>query len=253
MKKKIIIFALLSILMNYEKGYAFFCTNCSNWWTQIGEYALTGSQLAQQVSSYVQDAQNIVQQIMHYENMLQNTAKLTDIDTWRDNFVKFAELHNDLNLFMGDMNAASEVFSQHYKKDYSAMAQMQDFDSRQQAYQADADERQANLDDKLLNTFGLTSQGLRDYEESGQLRSHLNSLLDEPDGQMKALQTTNELTAIQIEEERKMRLLMTAQTQTIMEIEANKLAEERKNQALATEINKQTFLYNQREDVQVWN
>jgi P-type conjugative transfer protein TrbJ len=63
-------------------------------------------------------------------------------------------------------------------------------------------------------TFQLSGQQLKDLENAGELQNYINGLLQSPDGQMKAIQSGNQLATIQIQEARQLRELMATTTQS---------------------------------------
>ena len=81
-------------------------------------------------------------------------------------------------------------------------------------YQKHYDEWSKAIDQATQATFQLSGRQLKDLEESGELRDYLENLLNDPEGQMQAIQAGNQLATLQLQEIRQFRELAATQAQS---------------------------------------
>jgi P-type conjugative transfer protein TrbJ len=203
-------------------AYTVFCANCSENWTQQMERVTNLEQLRHLLNTYHEAIQQTQQQIelvrnniQQYQNMVQNTLNLPGnlLGQVRGEFSKLAQLTNQLNLQKGDYLAMSEVFNETYPelnliKEIATGVGAKGIKEIWETWSKETD-RAAEA------TFQVTGQQLKDLAENSEdLDRHINELLSTPEGQMQALQSGNSLSAIQVEEMRKLRSLMAVSIQS---------------------------------------
>lgn len=216
-----------------------YCSNCSDRFTQALERATSLEQLKNIANSYLEDVKQTAQQIAlvknnleQLANMVQNTISLPEtlLNQAKQDLNKLANITNSLNTQKGDVFAMAQIFDEIYP----TMDFMGNILSDPSQTIEGAWEQWTKASDQAAESvFQLTGYQLADLtQNSGELNKHIDRLLSTPEGQMQALQAANNLTALQLEEMRKLRELMATATQA--QVMAH-LKDEKKEQ-LAKEI-----------------
>lgn len=197
-----------------------YCSNCSNQFVQALERATSVEQLNKLASSYLEDVKQTAQQIElvknnleQLANMVQNTISLPEtlLSQAKQNLNQLANITTSLNTQRGDVFAMAQIFDEIYPTmDLMGNILTDPGQSIQGAW-----EQWTRASDRAAESvFQLTGYQLADLaQNSGELNSHIDRLLSTPEGQMQALQASNNLTALQLEEMRKLRELMATATQ----------------------------------------
>jgi P-type conjugative transfer protein TrbJ len=123
-----------------------------------------------------------------------------------------AKLTNSLNLQKGDYMAMGQVFDQLYPglDIIKGLAGGNSDISVDEIWKKWSEE----VDRAALATFQVTGTQLRDMAENSEaLDDQISRLLSTPEGQMQALQSGNNLAALQIDELRQLRMLMATNIQ----------------------------------------
>ena len=234
-----LVFSLLFVAPQ-ARAWAIFCTNCSNFWTQMVENSTGLSHLTSQYASYAETIQQTVQQIemvrqniQQYTNMVKNTVALPKalISEISGELTRFAQITNSLNTMRADIEGLDKIFDELYLTggDFKEIANLpRDMVSGGNvSVRANMDIMNKRIDEATEATFKASGAQLKDLEMSGQMESYMNELLDTPDGQMKALGAANQLAGIQIQEARQLRELMATRIQSDL---ASQIKEEKGNQ-----------------------
>lgn len=199
-----------------------FCTNCSNTAIQL----LEKIQSAQQLNELYKQVSEATQQTAHqleivkttlnqYQNMLQNTMQLPQsvVSELKGQMTQLAQLTNQLRTQRGDLTSLGQIFNELFpgQETLSDLASPTTPEGVAQAnaiYQSHWDEWSSKVDQAVEATFQLSGSQLNDIaQNSGEFQNYLNTLLQTPDGQMKALMAGNQLSALQIQETRQLREL----------------------------------------------
>ena len=232
-------FALVLFVSANAIARTVYCTNCSDRFTQALERATSLEQLKNVANSYLEDVKQTTQQIAlvknnleQLANMVQNTISLPDnlLSQAKQDLNKLASITTSLNTQKGDIFAMAQIFDEIYP----TMDMMGNILSDPNQTIEGAWEQWTQAGDRAAESvFQLTGQQLHDLaQNSGAMNDHIDRLLATPEGQMQALQAANNLTALQIEESRKLRELVATAAQA--EVMAH-MKEEKKEQ-LAKEI-----------------
>lgn len=199
---------------------AIYCSNCSNMFVQALERITSLEQLSTLTNQYTEAIQQTAQQIQMVQNMIQNTNSLPGSIKGgiAGQFAKLASLTSTLKTQRGEMTALAEVFNTLFPKQSVfadlAGASPAEIEAANKKYRDHWNSWSSEVDQASQATFQLTGEQLKDLQDTGELESYISSLLDSPDGQMKAIQAGNQLATIQIQEARKMRELMATSTQS---------------------------------------
>lgn len=197
------------------------CANCSDIWTQQMDRITNLEELQNAIKTYQeaiqqtqQQIQMVANQIKQYENMIQNTVNLPQniLNEMKGKFSELAKLTQNLKLQKGDYMAMGQVFDEIYPG-LDIIKGLANGDSTKSIAEV-WNEWSQEVDRAAQATFQVTGSQLKDLaENSDALDQHISSLLTTPEGQMQAIQSGNSLAAIQIDELRKLRLLMATNIQ----------------------------------------
>ena len=210
MKKMIVGFLIMAPLFVPCESFAIYCSNCSTIMQQLLD-SVTNLQELEQVTRQVHEAmQQTSQQIAMVQNMIKNTNPLDAglRNQYANQLTALARLTNQLNTQRGDYAGIQEAFSRNYP-DRSSFTGMSS-----QAYRQHYDQWSSEVDRSTMATFQTSGRQLQDLQDSGQLEAHINNLLNTPEGQMEAVQASNQLAAVQIAEARQLRELLATKAQS---------------------------------------
>lgn len=233
MKKKLLKLGMILLLSTPVPAFAIYCSNCSNMFVQALERVTSLEQLATLTNQYTEAIQQTAQQIQMVQNMIQNTASLPGNlkSQLSGQLSQLASLTSTLKTQRGEMTALAEVFNTLFPEQSTfanlAGASPDDIAAANKQYRDHWNSWSNEVDEATQATFQLSGQQLQELQDAGELDSYINSLLDTPDGQMKALQSGNQLATIQIQEARKLRELMATNTQSSLasQVKAEKESE----------------------------
>jgi P-type conjugative transfer protein TrbJ len=220
MKKNLITLGIAVLLALPLPAKAMFCVNCSSIFIQALERITSLKELQTLTSQYSEDIQQTAQQIQMVQNMMQNTASLPgDIKgQLSKELMDLASLTGILKTQRGDMTALAEIFNTLFPSQSEfadlAGASTAEIEAANQKYRNHYKSWSSSVDQASEATFQLSGQQLKDLENAGELQNYINGLLQSPDGQMKAIQSGNQLATIQIQEARQLRELMATTTQS---------------------------------------
>ena len=192
---------------------AVFCSNCSTVFQQVLEYATQLEELAELV---VQTQEAIKQTEMQIKNLEKLGKDLRDnpLETLLD----LAKKTSQLNTYRAEENVLAQIFNELFPEQSMfadlAGATAGEIEAANKKYQKHYDEWSKAIDQATQATFQLSGRQLKDLEESDELRGYLENLLNDPEGQMQAIQAGNQLAALQIQEIRQFRELAATQAQS---------------------------------------
>ena len=222
MKSLIITLSLFLGLAGTAQAKTVYCTNCSDRWTQAIEKAQSADQLKQLAKTYAEELQQteaqlrmVQQNIEQYANMLQNTLQLpaTLRADLRHTFHRLAMQAENLKTYRADITALSEIFEAAYP-DYATLAGIVT-SGGPEAYREQWDKWAEEVNRASEATFQLSGAQLADLtEDPAAFDSYIDNLLNTPEGQMQALQSGNQLAALQLRENRQLRELMATAVQS---------------------------------------
>ncbi|GAB6194286.1 P-type conjugative transfer protein TrbJ [Desulfocastanea catecholica] len=233
MKKKLLILGITALLTLPAPAKAIYCSNCSNVFVQALERVTNLKELETLTSQYAEALQQTAQQIEMVQNMIQNTASLPGnikaqlAGQLRD----LASLTGTLKTQRGEMTALAEVFNTLFPEQSEfadlAGASPAEIAAANQKYRNHYDTWSSSVDQASEATFQLSGHQLQELQDTGELENYINSLLQSPDGQMKAIQAGNQLATIQIQEARQLRELMATKTQSSLasQMKAEKISQ----------------------------
>jgi len=167
-------------------------------------------------------------QIQQYENMVKNTIKLPAqlLNKVTGTFKQLASLTSGVQNQVGDIAALGDVFKQVYmNKDFlkgiasagtvsggGINAIRQQNAQYYQKWQA----MNAEIERASQATFQMSGQQLQDLvQDADGFDAHISSLLNTPEGAVQALDSGNQLAALQIQEARQLRTLMLNSVQAV--------------------------------------
>ena len=199
-----------------------YCTNCSEMFTQALERVTNLSQLQTLVSQYqeavtqtIEQIEMVANQVKQYQNMVQNTIKLPAqlINKVTGTFKQLASLTKSLQTQAGDIAAMGSIFTEIYgNSDFLrgiAKAGTGTTKTVNAQYQAKLEEWSSESQRASKAAFQVTGEQLDDLMGSAEdFDSHINQLLSTPEGQMQALESANQLAALQLKEARELRTLL---------------------------------------------
>jgi len=205
-------------------GYTFYCSNCSTVVTQMLEYATDLKQLTEMATQTTESIQQTQQQISMVQHAIKNTMQLPSAlrGEYASQLTQLARLTNQLNTHRADAAGIARTINSLYPDQSSIAGLVGPGDRTQsnQQYQAAYDKWSQEVDNATLAAFQSSGQQLKDLEDAGQLESHVNSLLNTPEGQMQAIQAGNQLATLQVSEQRQLRGLLATQAQANMAAQA---------------------------------
>jgi P-type conjugative transfer protein TrbJ len=222
MKKKLLKLGMVMLLAFPTPAAAIFCSNCSNLFVQALERVTSLEQLSTLTNQYTEAIQQTAQQVQMVQNMMQNTASLPGNlkGQLTGQLTQLASLTSTLKTQRGEMTALAEVFNTLFPEQSMfadlAGAGPAEIAAANKKYRDHWDSWSNEVDEASQATFQLSGKQLQEMQGAGELENYINSLLDSPDGQMKAMQAGNQLASIQIQEARKMRELMATNAQSAL-------------------------------------
>ena len=238
MKKKLLKLGMVVLLAVPTPAAAIFCSNCSNLFVQALERVTSLEQLSTLTNQYAEAIQQTAQQVQMVQNMMQNTASLPGNlkGQLSGQLTQLASLTSTLKTQRGEMTALAEVFNTLFPEQSMfadlAGAGPAEIAAANKKYRDHWDSWSNEVDEASQATFQLSGKQLQEMQDAGELENYINSLLDSPDGQMKAIQAGNQLASIQIQEARKMRELMATNAQSALasQMKAEKESQMREEQ-----------------------
>ena len=222
-----------------HQAQAYYCSNCSTWLQQALEYAKQIEELAE----LVQQTQQAIKQT---EMQIKNLEKLgKDLrDNPLETLLDLAKKTSQLNTYRADETLLAQIFNELFPEQSMfadlAGATAGEIEAANKKYQKHYDEWSKAIDQATQATFQLSGRQLKDLEESDELRGYLENLLNDPEGQMQAIQAGNQLAALQIQEIRQFRELAATQaqseiTQQMKQEKQEEMAEENWRNAMKTD------------------
>lgn len=225
MKKTLLGIGVILALAVPVTGYTVtvYCTNCSDRFTQALERATGLDQLVQLQQQVQQSVQQTTQQITMVRNMIQNTMQLPSSlrSELAGQLSQLGRLTGQLQTQRGDYTALAQVFNTLYPAkstfaNLSSASTPAEIEAANRQYREHQDKWSESVDQASMATFQQTGRQLQDLSDGGQLESYVQSLLDSPDGQMQAMQAGNQLAALQLQEQRKLRALLATSAQSTL-------------------------------------
>ena len=223
MKKVVVTLGLFMMMPGIAEAKTVYCTNCSTRTTQAIEKAQSADQLKQLAKTYAEELEQteaqlrmVQQNIEQYENMLQNTMKLPSTlrAELKSSFNSLAMQQSQLNTHRADIQALSEIFAAAYP-DYGELAGMVTSGGAQEEYREQWDNWSQEINRATEATFQLSGAQLDELmSDPGAFDTYIDDLLNSPEGQMQALQSGNQLAALQLRENRQLRGLMATAAQS---------------------------------------
>ena len=228
MKRLLTIAAMLVLFATPAHALTVTCTNCSTNLIQLLDRITNVEQLSNAIKQYQEAVEQTRQQITmvrqnieQYENMLQNTAQLPAnlVNELKNSLTRLANLSSTLRTQRGDIVALGEIFTKLFPEQALfgtlAGAGSEQMEEASRRYREEWDKWAESVDQAAQATFQLSGQQLADLQrDPARFQQYMDSLLSTPDGQMKAIQAGNQLSAIQVQEARQLRELMATQVQS---------------------------------------
>ncbi|MDR1397155.1 MAG: P-type conjugative transfer protein TrbJ [Desulfarculales bacterium] len=229
MRKSLSVF-LLCLSLGYSNNalaWTVYCTNCSNQFTQALERATSVEELQVIYDDYAQSIQQtehqlqiLLTEINQYNNMLQNTMKLPAklLNSITGDFGRLFQLTLRIEVQADELTALGDIFEGIYMNDDFlqgiAGAGRADREPANASYRQQREKWEQEVKRAEKSLFTLSGQQLNDLINDGAaFEEHMRELLTTPSGQMQALEAANELAAININESRQLRTLLTASVQ----------------------------------------
>jgi len=235
--KKLLIIAAVTLTLNvpiFSFGEVVTCTNCSTVFTQLLEQATNLEQLSTMTDQYSEAITQTAQQIQLVQHAIQNTMQLPQAmrGELAGQMTQLANLTSQLRTQRGDYTALAQVFNRLFPEqstfaDLTAASTAEEIEAANQQYRQHQDKWSATVDEASLATYQLSGRQLQDLADAGNLENYVQSLLDSPDGQMKAMQAGNQLAALQLQEQRELRELVATSSQSTL---AAQMKAEKKDQ-----------------------
>ena len=137
----------------------------------------------------------------------------------------------------GDNQALSEIFAQAYPN-YAEWSGMVTSGSEQDEYREQWDNWAKEINRASEATFQLSGAQLEELQaDSATFDQYIDDLLNTPEGQMQALQSGNQLAALQLRENRQLRGLMATSIQSGITQDMKNQKEREASEALWRAIN----------------
>ena len=241
--KKIFSTAALAVMLvgSYpHQAQAYYCSNCSTWLQQALEYAAQVEELAEMVTQTQQAIKQTEMQIKNLEKLGKDLR-----DNPLETLLDLAKKTSQLNTYRADETLLAQIFNELFPEQSMfadlAGASASEIEAANKKYQKHYDEWSKAIDQATQATFQLSGRQLKDLEESDELRGYLENLLNDPEGQMQAIQAGNQLAALQIQEIRQFRELAATQaqseiTQQMKQEKQEEMAEEQWRNAMKTDV-----------------
>lgn len=230
--KLICLVLILQILLpaHVSAAYTVYCTNCSNRFTQALDRVTNLRQLEQLVSQYKEDIQQTAHQMTMVKQNIEQLADMARNTRSLDSSVLVALKHRFIDLGglvtktvhqKGEMDTLIRVYQTLYPT-YDEMGRLVRHDTPEA--NAEALRRYQDwsnqVDGAVMATFRMSGSQLEELAGSEEFDAHVQELLSTPEGRMEALQAANQLSAMQIEENRKMRALLATSIQSQAQVNA---------------------------------
>ena len=130
------------------------------------------------------------------------------INRVKGQFVRLGQLVGQLSTTVGEVGALEQIHNSAYPNfdavDGLVNLDLEERNKRHAEYYAKWSKR---IDDAALATFQLTGAQLEELGNSEEFDEQVDELLSTPEGRMQALQAANQLSAVQLDEARKLRAL----------------------------------------------
>lgn len=196
-----------------HQAQAYYCSNCSTVFQQVLEYATQLEELAELVTQTQEAIKQTEMQIKNLEKLGKDLR-----DNPLETLLDLAKKTSQLNTYRAEENVLAQIFNELFPEQSMfadlAGATAGEIEAANKKYQKHYDEWTKAIDQATQATFQLSGRQLKDMEESGELRDYLENLLNDPEGQMQAIQAGNQLAALQIQEIRQFRELAATQAQS---------------------------------------
>ena len=241
----VLLFGLAGVGMAEAKTV--YCSNCSTRTTQAIEKATSVDQLKQLAKSYAEELEQteaqlrmVQQNIEQYANMLQNTKQLNPNlrSELKSSFIKMAMQQSALNTYRADIQALSEIFAEAYPN-YAELNNIVTSGDGQEQYRQQWDNWSKEINRAEEATFQISGAQLEELQaDSVAFDQYVDDLLNTPEGQMQAIQSGNQLAALQLRENRQLRGLMATTVQANVQKDMKNQKEREAAEALWRAINK---------------
>ena len=217
-----------------HQAQAYYCSNCSTVFQQVLEYATQLEELAELVTQTQEAIKQTEMQIKNLEKLGKDLR-----DNPLETLLDLAKKTSQLNTYRAEENVLAQIFNELFPEQSMfadlAGATAGEIEAANKKYQKHYDEWSKAIDQATQATFQLSGRQLKDLEESDELRGYLENLLNDPEGQMQAIQAGNQLAALQIQEIRQFRELAATQAQS----EITQQMKQEKQEEMANEMWKQ--------------
>ena len=223
-----------------------YCWNCSENVTQALDRVTNLEQLQALFKQYDEAIQQtaaqlemVQQNIEQYANMVQNTVRLPRelIGKIAAKLSEAGRITAALNSMRADIQGLANIHDELYRTrdEFKALVR-QPKDLLTSQYRTRWDTWSARVDEATKATFQVSGHQLKQLEESGELESYVNSLLDTPEGQQQALMAGNQLAALQIQEARQLRELVATKVQSDLAGQVKKEKEAQVSEEMARSL-----------------
>lgn len=207
-----------------------YCTNCSTRFTQALDRVTNLKQLDQLVSQYKEDIQQTAHQMMMVKqnieqlaDMARNTKNLDPsmLSALKHRFMDLGGLVTKTAHQRGEADTLVRLYQTLYPT-YDEMGRLVRHDTPEANAEAlrRYQEWSNQVDGSVMATFRVSGSQLEELAGSDEFEAHVQDLLNSPEGRMEALQAANQLSAMQIEENRKIRTLLATSIQSQSQVNA---------------------------------
>lgn len=210
------LFASTLSLSPAATGWAGSATGAATEWTQLANNAQlvdilksSGLQVDNQITQIGQLAEQIQNQLKIYENMLQNTAQLSD-HVWgkvESDLHRLRDIVDQGQSISFSMGNADDILQQRFKSYSDLKTDLPNSESFSSSYQSWSDTNR----DTIASTLRAASLTADQFDSEESTMNSLRSMSESSDGQMKALQVGHEIAAQQVAQMQKLRGLVSQQ------------------------------------------
>ena len=240
MRFTLICLILLMVFAGSASAKAVYCTNCSTRFTQALDRVTNLKQLENLISQYKEDIQQtahqmtmVKQNIEQLADMARNTKNLAPdmLSALKHRFMDLGGLVTKTTHQRGEADTLVRLYQTLYPT-YDEMGRLVRHDTAEANAEAlrRYQEWSNQVDGAVMSTFQVSGSQLEELAGSDEFDAHVQDLLNSPEGRMEALQAANQLSAMQIEENRKTRALLATSIQSQAQVNAKDEKQDQEDQ-----------------------
>lgn len=228
--RRMMIFIVLIVSTASPATAGIYCTNCSTRFMQALDRVTNLDQLAKLAAQYDEDLKQTYQQITMVQqnieslaNMARNTLNLdpATLRMLQNRFVSLGQLVVKMSHQKGEADTLDRVYRTLYpSRDELGREIRYDTDEANEAALRRYQDWSDQVDAASMATFQMSGSQLEELAGSEEFDAHVQRLLNSPEGRMQALQSANQLSAMQLDENRKLRALLATSIQATAQVNA---------------------------------